>query len=51
MPTRRQRQSYQSRIIMNWKTQEIQRVNTLSNKVEKEKKKNNHSNQQHNNQR
>jgi hypothetical protein len=36
---------------MNWKLQEIQMLNTLAKKQAKDRKKNNHKNAQHNQQR
>ena len=33
MPTKSQRCSYQNRVVMNWKIQELMMVNTISNKA------------------
>jgi hypothetical protein len=42
MPRKSVRQSYQSRVYYNWKTQEVEMLNILANKQAKERKKNNH---------
>lgn len=51
MPTRRQRQAHTSRAIMNWKLSEKQAIDAISRKEEKERKKNNHKNARHNQER
>ena len=41
MPNRARRCNYQARMFMNWKTQETQMVNTISNRQVKDVKKEN----------